>query len=266
MKQLIFILVLLCAAMTNPLQSQTAITPNDSFYVVTRYLKVLPGMQETFDKQYEVWKKILQKRQDTGEIMYWRLFKRSFPQGTSSDFDYISVTAIRDVNVIAKYDSMSLAENAKGLPKEEADLILTSDKVRSLVSRALFKFKGSQPQGKEAKYLRVTGVEVLPGKNDDYLALLKQSIPVMSEAMKSGKMTDRQIYQRCFPNDPNLPDYGILVYYKSLSDAVSGLDYDFTADFKKVYPNQPYSTFQAGVKATRNMVSMQLWERVTGTK
>ncbi|MBL7782588.1 MAG: hypothetical protein JNM22_15280 [Saprospiraceae bacterium] len=267
MRNLFSLAALLFVIMTNPLQAQNQpFASTDSFYVVVRYAKVLPGMGEAYTKLHQVWAKVLQDRQAKGEIMYWRLYKRSFPMGTDASYDYISVIGHRTVASIESYDALDFADFAKGLSKEDADIIMNSNKVRNTVSRSLFKFKGSSPQGKEAKYLRVMGVEAMPGKGRDYLALLQQSVPLIAEAIKSGKLMDRTVWQRVFPNNPDLNDFAIIQQYKSLSDAVGSMDDTFVTEFKKIYPYLSYDLFQKQFLDVRKVLSMELWEQVDGTK
>jgi len=261
---LIATLALFASLLATPaLHAQTPTTP-EQFHVTLRFLKVEPGMTEEFKKTMAVWTKVMQARKDKGDIRYWQYYKRSFPIGSNSEYDYIAVTAFNDLSKVETFESYNLADWAKGLPKEDASLIENTQKVRHLVDRALFRFNGSLPDGKRGKYLQVRGSEVMPGHRNDYLKALEKTGTIAAEAMKAGKITDRSTWERMVPNSPTLSDFVVVFEFETLADALIRLD--FSAEHKKLYPEDDQDAFWAKMREFRETLETELWERIDGTK
>jgi len=247
------------------LRAQTAsATPAESFMVTIRYLKVEPGMSDEFKKTMDVWKKLLQARKDKGEIRYWRLFKRSFPMGAGSAYDYIAISAFNDPATIETFDGYSLSDWAKGLPKEEAALIENSNKVRTLVDRSVLRFNSAIADGKPGKYLQIISNELKPGRRMDYLKALEKTGTVAAEAMKAGKITNRSTWERVAPNSADLGDFVVVFDFATLADALVRLD--FSDQHRKLYPEDDQDAFWAGMREIRQTLSTEIWERIDGTK
>ena len=240
--------------------------PAEKFYAVVRYQKVEPGMMDEYLKTMNSWQRAMQQRKNKGEMRYWRLFKRTFPSGTDVDYDYISVTAFDTGAAMEAWEKLTTADWVKGQAYEDATRIENSSKVRHLVKRDVFTFHSSLPEGKPGKFLQVVGTEPKPGRRADYEKLLESSVPAMSEAVKAGRITDRAIFSRTFPNDPTLNDFSVVFNYDSLADALSSANLDFAAEYKKAFPKDDYAAFQQRLREVRDTLWTELWERVLGTE
>jgi hypothetical protein len=263
--QLLALFVLFFSIMATPmLNAQTTLAPTPQFHIVVRYLKVEPGMGEDFKKTMAVWKDVWQQRKDKGEIRYWNFFKRTFPAGANSEYDYITVTAYNDLANFEMHDSYVMADWTKGLSKENAAILDNSNKVRKIVSRAVFRSNGNTEGGKPGKYIRVSGAEVKPGKNKEYLAALEKSNLIASEAVKSGKVNNRSTWVRVGSNSADESDLAIVFDHATLNGALAELN--FEAEHKKVYPADDIDAYWANMRTLRDMMWTEVWERVDGTK
>lgn len=263
--QLLAVFVLLFSIMATPaLRAQTTPAPADQFHIVVRYLKVEPGMGEDFKKAMVAWRDIWQQRQDKGEVRYWRLFKRTFPSGANSEYDYITVTAYNDLANLEMHDSYGIADWTKGLSKENATIVENSNKTRKIVNRDVLRFNGTTEGGKPGKYLRVSGAEVKPGKFKEYRAALEKSNPIASEAIKSGKIYNRSSWVRVGSNSADVSDLVVVFDHATLKDALAEMNFD--AEHKKVYPADDIEAYWTNMRTLRDIVWSEVWERVDGTK
>ena len=236
------------------------------FYTVVRFHKIEPGKREEYLKRMESVKTLFQMRKDKGEVRYWNVFKRTFPSGTESEYDYITSMGFDTGEQMEAYDKLTTSDLVKGLSHEDASRIENMGDVTKILRREVYVFQTSLPEGKNGKYLRVGGIKVNTGMSKDYEKMIETTIPVVSEGAKSGKLTNRTSWKRCFPVGADLNDYTVVTEYENMTSALNSVGSDFKAEYMKIYPKTDYDAEVKKFNQMRSQMWSELWERVMSTK
>lgn len=237
-----------------------------NFYIVVRFHKVEAGKRDEYLKTMESVKNMLQMRKDKGEVRSWSFFKRTFPSGTSSEYDYITSTAFDNGAQMEALEKLTTSDMVNGLSHEDASRVENMADVVKIIRREVYVFQTSLPEGKNGKYLRVGGIKVNTGMSKDYEKMIQSTIPVVAEGAKAGKLTNRTSWRRCFPIGSELNDYTVVTEYENMTAALNSVGSDFKDEYMKIYPKTDYEAEVKKFNQMRTQMWSELWERVFSTK
>jgi len=241
---------------------ETGIGANDRYYIVVRFHKVEPGQHDEYLKTLETYKKGFKILQEKGGIRYWLVYRRIFPSGSDSEYDYISVMGFNNGEQMEAYEKRTNLDFVPGASPEDAARFVNVSKVLKIVKREVYASQTTVPEGKAGKYIRVNGVKVFPGKGKVYEGMIESTIPLISEAIKSGKMTNRTSWLRCFPLGSSMNEYSVVTSYADLTAALNSAGGDLKDEYKKVFPKADYETEMLKWNDLRTLLFSELWEAV----
>ncbi len=96
---LTFVLLLIASLLILP--DQLTAQADKRQFVVIEYLKVKPGMRNSFLKlQKDVWKKVEQEKLKMGKISGWELYEVLYPAGSTAEYDYVMYHKVLGWNAI----------------------------------------------------------------------------------------------------------------------------------------------------------------------
>lgn len=111
-------------------------------YVIVEYMKVKSGMTDKYLECENVWKLIHQERKKAGFIIGWELEEMMFPSGTSSEYDYLTITHVENWDAIGKleatWDDKTWAMLTKNLTAVQKETANNAPLYRDLVKREIW--------------------------------------------------------------------------------------------------------------------------------
>ena len=240
-----------------------------TFFAVAEYMKVEPGMEADYLKTEALWKKFHQSRKDAKQIMNWRLFRRVFPSGTKTDFDYITVTSYQNGEKMqASETTMNWDAITKGMTTDETTMAKNTGKTRQLVNNQLFNslvgFNGTQT----SKYYVLYNLKTSQENAADYEKYLTKLLPLNQEVAKSGKLAAWSAWSNTINTNVNAPNYLGVYEFANMNDAINQMTDKLTyrEAYRKVYSTENYDTVVKRRNELRQIVTTELWELVDGTK
>ncbi|MBK6929820.1 MAG: hypothetical protein IPH12_02790 [Saprospirales bacterium] len=243
------------------LQADAQTNEEPTFFIVS-YMKVKPGMYGKYlAVEQGVWKKIHQERIKQGRLVNWWLYEVRFPAGTGTEYDFVTVNAVRGWNGV---DSFSIGWNRvfQVLNKQEAALADSTEMFRDLVREelsyaadAIFKADANK---NPSRYLIVNYMDVPDGKWEEYEAMeTKLAKPLHEAQVKAGKRGGWGLYPLIFPGGSDRPYDAVTVDFYDKWEDIGGGDYEAT--LKQVHPGMSIEYFSRQIEATRRHVRGEVW-------
>lgn len=246
---------------------------SNSNYLEATYIKVTPGMNESYLNANKIFKKLNDGRKAAKAINFWGLYRRVYPIKGNLDFDYAILELFPSGKEMqARREMTAWDEPIKGLTaKEISTSIGILNNVRTIVARDVFDPRfgvGDATSSAVGDYVLRSKIRVSDANMEAYEKTLETVKPVMEEAVKAGKIKSWNVLKRAIATNVD-GDYDFLVtfYFKNLDEALaysSGIV--TTADeFKKVFPKDDYAAFRSKQIALREIIGQELWELVEKT-
>lgn len=166
---------------------------NDTEYVIVEYMKVKPGMWEKYLECEQAWKLIHQNRVKAGYITGWELEEVVFPSGTGSEYDYLTIThvknwkAINDLN--GTWTDEIWANLTKNLSAEQKDIANKAGEYRDIVKREIWTASDMvfAPGGKRPVYAVENYMRIPPGGWDAWTDMESKFVkPVHAKSIELG--------------------------------------------------------------------------------
>ncbi|MBP6824937.1 MAG: hypothetical protein KA165_00120 [Saprospiraceae bacterium] len=237
------------------LQAQKAAPAPKTFFFVD-YLKTTPGHATDYIKlETEVWKDIHKSRIKKGIITGWYFLEVRFPSGTETEYDYVTVTAVKGWTGIDSFGAgwLDAYRALTAVQQKRAD---STNMFRNLVrtevwttEEAIFKKPaGSVPP----KYWFVNTMDVHDGKWDAYVKMEKDLVkPVQQEQINTGHRAGWGVYSLVFPWGAEAKYEAVAIdYFETWSDAVAD---DTGAIWKKVHPKKTAAEIDKTIEGTRTL-------------
>ncbi|MBL7828948.1 MAG: hypothetical protein JNJ57_20095, partial [Saprospiraceae bacterium] len=254
-----------------PLASQAQ--TSSSTYLEATYIKVTPGMNESYLNANKIFKKLNNGRKEAKALNFWGLYRRVYPIKGSMDFDYAILELFPSGKEMqARKELTAWDEPVKGLTAKEISMSIgVLNTVRTIVARDVFDPRfgaGDATNLSVGDYVLRSKIKVSDANMEAYEKTLETVKPVMEEAMKSGKIKHWNVLKRAIATNVD-GDYDFLVvfYFKNLDEALaysSGIT-SVADEFKKVFPKDDFAAFRSKQIALREIIGQELWELVEKT-
>jgi hypothetical protein len=237
-------------------------------YGEVNFVKVNPGMGESYLEDMKTIKKLNNGLKAGKTITSWQFYRRVYPSGSSMDFDYATLQVFASGKEMqsrigwAPWDAPMKELTAK----EIFNTFTSLNNVRTVVARDLYTFKMGVGGGiKPGEYVSLTRVKVTGTNMEAYEKLLESVKPAIEEAIKAGKIKGWNVWKRTFAtNVGSASDYTVSFSFSSMDEALSWASgkTDPAAEYKKVYPKEDYNVFRSKLAGLREIVAQELWELV----
>lgn len=244
-----------------------------STFLEATYIKVTPGMNESYLNANKIFKKLNNGRKAAKALSFWGLYRRVYPIKGSLDFDYAILELYPSGHEMqARRDLTAWDEPVNGLTaKEISSSIGALNTLRTIVARDIFDPRfgvGDATTSAVGDYVLRSKIKVSDANMEAYEKTLESIKPVMEEAIKSGKIKSWNVLKRAIATNVD-GDYDFLVtfYFKNLDEALaysSGIT-SVADEFKKVFPKEDFAAFRSKQIALREIIGQELWELVEKT-
>lgn len=262
----VLFLTVLCLSLPRLGRAQpTAAVPYEPTYTEWEYMKVMPGKGSDYLKVEQTWKKIHQRRKEEGKIINWTLYRRVYPSGSNTTYDYATTTTFKSGVELEGTLDMTWEYIKKGLNNEEIAIAEGTEKTRQIVDRKLnLLLERVEPQG---RFVKFTTLNVKPGQGAEQEKLERMMNPVFVEACKMGKIASWRFGRQLFPLSANGGNYYRGIGVKNLDDLLKNETNKYIeAAFRKVYPTKDYAAVTKSFRDLMTVVTVEIWEKIDSTQ
>ncbi len=236
---IMFLLATLCLQYTNT-SAQT--DPDTTIYQVYAYMKVAPGMEETYLKMEKAYKKLHLASKKAGLLDSWSVFRVISPAGTNCEYNYVARNGLRGRKQLAAFmdNNGPVVDWQSLLTPEEQDLVKRTNEIRSMVKVEVWSgvdLVAAKDIGKST--IAVFNYFSSPaGKTVDDHIKMEQDIwkPVHAARVKDGTMKGWFMLQMEWPFGASMP-YNVMTV-DVYSDMNQYLEPWFERYFQKVHPGK----------------------------
>ncbi len=237
-------------------------------YGEVSFIKVKPGMNESYLIDMKTTKKINNALKANKTINSWQLYRRVYPRGSEMDFDYVTLTVFPSAKEMESrknwvpWDAPMKEMSAK----EIIDYISSLGNVRTIVQTELYDYKlGVGAALKPGEFVQLNLINVNVGKNGAAEKMWDSAKSVIEECIKAGELKGYNIWKRTYvTNQGYQNDYTATFSFSSFDQAVSWASgkTGMADEFKKIYPTVDFNAFGKRLEAARVIVAQELWELV----
>jgi hypothetical protein len=235
------------------------------------FIKVKPGMTESFLIDMKASKKINNGLKANKTISSWQLFRRVYPRGSEMEFDYATLQVFPSAKEMeSRKDWAPWNPVMKELSaKEIIDYFTSLGNVRTNVQTELYDYKmGVGAAGKPGDFVQLNLINANPGSNDAVEKMWESLKPVYEECIKAGKLKGYNVWKRTYvTNQGYANDYTVSFSFSSLEQALAWASgkTGVAEEFKKIYPKEDFAAFGPKLNSLRVVVAQELWELVDVT-
>lgn len=240
-------------------------------YGEVSFIKVKPGMNESYLIDMKTSKKINNGLKANKTISSWQLYRRVYPRGSEMEFDYATFQVYPSAKEMeSRKDWLPWNAPMKELSaKEIIDYFTSLGNVRTTVQTELYDFKmGVGSPGKPGDFVQLNLVNANPGSNDAVEKMWESLKPVIEECIKAGKLKGYNVWKRTYvTNKGYANDYTVSFSFSSMEQALSWASgkTGMAEEFKKIYPKEDFAAFGPKLNSLRVTVAQELWELVDVT-
>lgn len=240
-------------------------------YGEVSFIKVKPGMNESYLIDMKTSKKINNGLKANKTISSWQLYRRVYPRGSEMEFDYATFQVYPSAKEMeSRKDWLPWNAPMKDLSaKEIIDYFTSLGNVRTTVQTELYDFKmGVGSAGKPGDFVQLNLVNANPGSNDAVEKMWESLKPVIEECIKAGKLKGYNIWKRTYiTNKGYTNDYTVSFSFSSMEQALSWASgkTGMAEEYKKIYPKEDFAAYGAKLNSLRVSVAQELWELVDVT-
>lgn len=240
-------------------------------YGEVSFIKVKPGMNESYLIDMKTSKKINNGLKANKTISSWQLYRRVYPRGSEMEFDYATFQVYSSAKEMeSRKDWLPWNAPMKELnAKEIIDYFTSLGNVRTTVQTELYDFKmGVGSAGKPGDFVQLNLVNANPGSNDAVEKMWESLKPVIEECIKAGKLKGYNVWKRTYvTNKGYANDYTVSFSFSSMEQALSWASgkTGMAEEFKKIYPKEDFAAFGPKLNSLRVTVAQELWELVDVT-
>lgn len=224
--------------------------------VIVEFMKLKPGMGQSYLEIEKDWKKIHEKRIEEGLINGWQLWRKLY-SAEDDPYQYITVTW---------YDN--LPQTSLAYPDDFAEGLMTDDEVNALfdktsasrvLSRTEVYHRASEAENSRgSRYIVINRMRVKPGKQSDYINYeIDTWKPLHDAYIEAGSRENWGLWQ-AYPYSKGQPRFITVDGFKSLNQMWAG-----NADvLESVHPGMTWADIDKKGSGLRDMVSTEIWESV----
>lgn len=235
---------------------------NDAGYVIVEYMKVKPGMSEKYLACEKAWKLIHQNRVKEGYITGWEFEEVMFPSGTGSEYDYLTIThlknwkAINDLN--GTWTDQIWANLTRNLTAEQKDVANKAGDYRDIVKREIWTAGDMvfAPGVTKALYRVENFMKIPAGGWEDWVEMESKFVkPVHVKSISMGTRAGWLMGFMILPRGDGYPYQGSTVdYYNTWEDMAK----DEGKAWQAVYPGMSEDRIGKKIEATRSIYKTEV--------
>lgn len=242
-------LLLLCSLLYSAtLQAQLA---------VVEYMKVKPGMWEKYLECEQAYKIIHQERVEKGYILSWQLDQVLFPSGANTEYDFITVTEIKDLQALETVND-HWDELIEGAPADQLELLSNADDYRTLVKREVWEILDyvPTPGDQRPKYILDNYMRVPAGGWQAYVEMESKFVkPIHEKSAAAGNRAGWLLAAMVLPQGDDFAYQASAVdFFHTLPDMTN----DNSPFWKEVYPNMSDEEIGKRIESARTVAKREL--------
>jgi heme-degrading monooxygenase HmoA len=240
-------------------------------YGEVSFVKVKPGMTESYLIDMKTTKKINNSLKANKTISSWQLYRRVYPRGSEMDFDYATLQVYPSAKEMeSRKDWLPWNAPMKELSaKETIDYLSSLGNVRTTVQTELYDYKmGVGAAAKPGDFVQLNLINANPGSNDAVEKMWESLKPVIEECIKAGKLKGFNVWKRTYVTNVGYAnDYNVSFSFSSMEQALSWASgkTGMAEEYKKIYPKEDFTAYGTKLTSLRVVVAQELWELVDVT-
>jgi hypothetical protein len=246
--------------------SLLAQTQEPMFFIVET-MKSTPNKSADYEKnEREIWKKLHQERIKRGLIVSWNLYAVRYPSGSSTAYDYVTVTVIQGMKKVENPWGTMFADAEKLLTKDEYTKAMAIGDLRNLTTSTVYygnDFVAADPKATTpSKYQMINMMKIKDDKWDEAMNMETKLVkPMHVEMMKSGGKAAWGLYTQMLPSGENqVSDYVTSDFFNTWDDM--NKEGDFKKALAKVHPGMSAAAYDKKISDARRLVNRELWELI----
>jgi hypothetical protein len=254
-----FFALALCCLMFSP---HLSAQEDDPGYAIVEYMKVKPGMNAKYLECEKAWKLIHQERKKAGLITGWDLEQVILPGGTHTEYDYLTITFLKNWDAIGRLDESwndeTWAMLTKSLTPAQKEVANNAGQYRDLVKREIWTASDMvfASEGQQAKYRVENFMKIPTGGWDDWMEMESRFVkPVHEKNIALGNRAGWAMAFMVFPRGEACEyDASTMDFYSKWED----MDNDEGAAWESVYPGMSQSHVGNRIESTRTLVRAEV--------
>lgn len=234
-------------------------------YVLVDYMKIKPGMYDKAMECEKIWKEIHMNRKQQGKITGWHIEEMIVPGGTSSEYDYLAVTFVKNWDDIGHLWDNWAAEQ-KALPADKKAIVEKTDTYRDRVKSEIWREQDGifKKDFKGAKYVVENFFKVPANGWDDYLEMETRFVkPVHQKNIDMGNRAGWVLGFVVAPQGSDMPyDCSTVDLFDKWEDIDNEQD---GKAWEAIYPGMSNAHIGHRIESTRTLVRTEIREVVQAT-
>jgi len=220
---------------------------------IVEYMKVKPGMNAQYMDCEMAYKDIHQKRVDKGHIVSWQLEQVLFPSGTSAEYDYLTITVVKDMEALETVNN-HWGDLISDAPSDQQELLNSADKYRDLVKRELWTVVDGIGNMR-AKYAVENFMQVPYAGWSEYLDMETKFVkPIHEKSVEKGNRAGWMVGYMVMPHGESMEYQASTIdFYDSMADMTNS-DADLWA---ATYPGMSREEMDKRILSTRKLVKSE---------
>jgi hypothetical protein len=232
-------------------------------YLKIDYLKVENSDYDQFlEGMKSEMKKYQEQRVNEDEIIYWRLYKVTYPGNKTDDYNYVTVTTATSLNPF---------ENESTIARETDDNDQYATIIRSLypyhkkINSELWVVRNSIQADSEnmepARFVSMDYMNVTPGREFEYRMLEDEiASPLHRERMNMDQMDKWEMYELLLPGGT---EYGYNFATGNFFNRLWHVEFGLTEELiKRTHTDTDVTSIFEQIEDTRDLVQHEMWELV----
>jgi len=232
-------------------------------YLKIDYLKVDNSEFEPFlNVMKSEMKKLQQQRINNDKIIYWRLYKVSYPGNRSSAYNFVTVTTATSPDPFEN-ESMIMRDDKSN--EQFVQIIRSLQPFYTNINSELWIVRNSIQSDSlnmgPARYVTMDYMEVAAGREFEYRMLEDEiAAPLHRERMNIDRMDKWEMYELIVPGGTK---YGYNFATGNFFNRLWHIEFGFTEDLiNQTHPDTDITSLLDQIVNTRDLVQHELWELV----
>ena len=265
MKKFTLFFVLFTLTITGTLYSQAV----KADYKKIDYIHVDQDQLSSFLKLVEGdLKSSYQQLVDDEKLTNWSIYYVEFPGGKKSSYNFVSIASASKLAAFEElYSSVSAHSYIPAAAKDKQMLSVENAVLKTELWRVENMLSDSMDRSdKPSKYMAMDYMDVVPGKNPDYLMLEDEiAKPIHGERMDQDIMAGWEVYSLITPGGV---EYGYNFATGNFYNKLEHVEYGFTNKviIQAMGENADIPELFNTINTTRDLVKSELWELVSATE
>lgn len=225
--------------------------------IVLNYMKVSPGMEDDYRKIEMEWKKLNEKKIESGLMTGWQLWQNVYATG-DDPYEYITIDWYKDWGHSLAGDPENFWDDyvlALFTEEEATSIWEMTLKSRTMVNKEVMHLAVTADNNGTAPVILVNRMKVIPGMEGEYMNFEREfSKPLQEANIKEGQMSWWGVWQ-AWPYELGQIRYITVDGYESIEQ--------MTGERKNllptVHPDLTWGEVQKKLASQRTQASVELW-------